>query len=294
MTLYTQVDSNRRKTFFYMFLFVIFIIVVGWVFSQIYDSPLILYLAIIISLFQSLSSYFYGDKIALAISHAALADRTDFIELHRIVENLSITSGLPKPVIYIISDDSPNAFATGRDPKHASIAVTSGLLKILERKELEGVIAHELSHIGNRDSLLMVVVVVLVGVVAILSDFFVRMRFWGIGDNRDRNSSGIMLIISLVFAILAPVAALLVQLAISRKREFLADASGALLTRYPQGLADALKKISNDKRQLRFANDATSMLYISNPKKKSSWVSDLFSTHPPAEERIKLLEGMSL
>jgi heat shock protein HtpX len=228
----------------------------------------------------------------LAISHAVLAKRKDYIELHRLVENLALTAGLPKPNVYVIPEDAPNAFATGRDPKHASIAVTKGLLELLEKKELEGVISHELAHIGNRDSLLMVVVVVLVGVISILSDFFLRMRFWGFDDNRERNSSGFILIITLAIAILAPIAAALIQLAISRKREFLADASGALLTRYPQGLADALKKLSTDKRQMKYANDATSLLYISNPMKRKTWMSNLFSTHPPAEERIKLLEKM--
>lgn len=292
MTLYTQVETNKRKTFFYVFLFLAFIILLGWVFSWIYDSQIILYVAVVISISQAFSSYYIGDRIALAISHAAPAKREEYMELHRLVENLALTAGLPKPSVYIIPDDAPNAFATGRDPKHASIAVTKGLLNILEKKELEGVISHELAHIGNRDSLLMVVVVVLVGVISILSDFFLRMRFLGFGDSRDRNSSGLILIITLVIAVLAPIAAILIQLAISRKREFMADASGALLTRYPQGLADALKKLSSDKRQMRYANDSTSLLYISNPMKRKSWISNLFSTHPPAEERIALLEKM--
>jgi heat shock protein HtpX len=292
MTLYTQVDKNKRKTFFYVFLFLILIIFFGWIFSWIYNSLIILYLAIIISVLQALSSYYVGDKIALAISHATPAKREEYVELHRLVENLAITAGLPKPKVYIIPEDAPNAFATGRDPKHASVAVTRGLLETLEKKELEGVISHELAHIGNRDSLLMVVVVFLVGVIAILSNFFLRMRFWGFGDNRERSSSGFMLIVTLLIAILAPIAAILIQLAISRKREFMADASGALLTRYPQGLADALKKLSSDKRQMKYANDATSLLYISNPMKRKSWMSNLFSTHPSTEDRIRLLERM--
>jgi len=292
MTLYTQVETNKRKTFFYIFLFLVFIIFLGWIFSWIYDSQIILYIAVVISISQALSSYYIGDRIALAISHAVPAKREEYTELHRLVENLALTAGLPKPDVYIIPDDAPNAFATGRDPKHASVAVTRGLLNILEKKELEGVISHELAHIGNRDSLLMVVVVVLVGVISILSDFFLRMRFWGLGDSRDRSSSVPILIIALAISILAPIAAVLIQLAISRKREFMADASGALLTRYPQGLADALKKLSSDKRQIKYANDSTSLLYISNPMKRKSWISNLFSTHPPAEERIALLEKM--
>lgn len=292
MTPYTQVDSNKRKTFFYVFLFILFIIFIGWFFSIVYNSPLILYLAIAISIIQSLLSYYIGDKIALSISHANVVPRDKYTELHRIVENLAITAGLPKPQLYIIPDPAPNAFATGRDPQHASIAVTQGLLDKLEKKEIEGVLAHELSHIGNRDSLLMVVIVVLVGVVAIISDLFVRMRFFGLGSDRERNSSGIFLVIGLILAILAPISASLIQLAISRKREFMADASGVLLTRYPEGLANALRKISQDNNQLRYSNNATSLLYISNPIKKRSWTANLFSTHPPIGERIKLLEEM--
>jgi len=292
MTLYTQVETNKRKTFFYITLFLVFVIALGWIFSRIYDSLIILYIAVIISFLQAFSSYYFGDKIALAISHAVPAKREDYTELHRLVENLALTAGLPKPKIYIIPEDVPNAFATGRDPGHASIAVTTGLLRVLEKKEIEGVVAHELAHIGNRDSLLMVVIVVLVGVISILSDFFLRLSFWDFGESRERNYSGIMLVLTLVIAILAPIAATLIQLAISRKREFMADASGALLTRYPQGLASALKKLSADNRQMRHANHATSLLYISNPIKRKSWVSNLFSTHPPVEERIKLLESM--
>jgi len=294
VNIYDQISTNKRKTIVFMTIFLLLIIALGWMFSQIYDSPLILFLAIVLSLIQAYSSYFFGDKIALSISRAKLAEREKNKDIHRIVENLSITSGLPKPSIYIIEDQSPNAFATGRDPKHGSIAVTRGLLEILDKNELEGVIAHELSHIGNRDSLLMVVVVVLAGVVAIVSDLFFRIGFFGgFGDDDNSGGSGFGLIFGLVLAILAPIAAMLIQLAISRKREFMADATGALITRYPEGLARALKKISSYNRPLKFVNDATSMLYISNPRKKRSWLSALFDTHPPVEERIKALNAMA-
>jgi len=292
MTIYDQIGKNRWKTVFYIGLFLVFIIGLGWFFAYIYNQPAILIIAIIIAVTQAFASWWWGDKIALAMSHAQEVQRKENPEFHRLVENLAITAGLPKPRVYVIPDQSPNAFATGRDPRHSSIAVTVGLLEILDKKELEGVISHELSHIGNRDSLLMVVIVVLVGVVAIASDLFIRMRFWGFGGDRDRSSSGVILLVGLILAILAPLAATLIQLAISRKREFMADANGALLTRYPEGLANALRKISDHSRPMRFANDATSLLYITNPTKKRSWFAGLFDTHPSVEERIKALEEM--
>lgn len=294
MNIYDQIGRNKWKTVFYIGLFLIFIIGLGWLFADIYNSPIILILAVIIAVGQAVASYFWGDSIALTLSHAKKIKKTENPELFRIVENLAITAGLPQPEVYIIPDQSPNAFATGRDPKHASIAVTAGLLEVLDKKELEGVIAHEFSHIGNRDSLLMVVIVVLVGVVAIASNLFFRVGFFGgFGDDDNRGSSGIMLIVGLIIAILAPISATLIQLAISRKREFMADANGALLTRYPEGLASALRKISANRQPLRFANDATSLLYITNPRKKRSWLTNLFETHPPVEERIKSLEAMA-
>ena len=294
MTMYDQIGKNKVKTFFYLTLFLVFIIAIGWIFSYIYNSQMILIVAIIISVVQAFSSYFWGDKIALALSGARKLNHDDNKELFHIVENLAITAGLPLPEIYIIDDPALNAFATGRDPNHASIAVTIGLLETLEKTELEGVIAHELSHIGNRDSLLMVVVVVLVGVIAIVSDLYFRMSFWGIGDDEDNQLGWISLAIGLLMAILAPIAATLIQLAISRKREFMADANGALLTRYPGGLANALRKISAYGKPMKKVNDATSLLFIADPKgKKQSWTSKLFDTHPPVEERIKALEEMS-
>jgi len=294
MNIYDQIGSNKFKTAFYIGIFLIFIIALGWLFSYIYNSPAILIIAIIVAVGQALSSYFWGDSIALAMTHAQLIKKSDNPELYRIVENLSITAGIPAPKIYIINDDSPNAFATGRDPEHSSIAVTTGLLSIMEKKEIEGVIAHELSHIGNRDSLLMVVVVVLVGVIAIASDLFFRISFWGgFSDDYNGGNNGITLLIGIIIAILAPIMATLIQLAISRKREYLADANGALLTRYPDGLAGALRKISEFKKPVRYVNDATSLLFIMNPRKKRSWLSGLLDTHPPVEERIKALEAMA-
>jgi len=300
-TLYSQAESNIRKTWFYLFFFLIFIIAIGWIISYFLQSPIILYFAVILSIVLNFFSYWYSDKVVLALSRAKLIEKKDNAELYRIVENLCITAGLPLPKIYIINSAQPNAFATGRDPKHAVVAVTRGLLDKLERAELEGVIAHELSHIGNKDILLQTAVVVLVGIIVILTDFFFRISFWGGTGRRDSNSGGqarlIMVLISLALAILAPVLANIIKLAISRKREFLADASGALLTRYPEGLAKALEKISSDPNPLKSANDATAHLYFASPfrgKEQTSWLHKLFMTHPPAEERIQALKSMKI
>jgi len=242
-------------------------------------------------------SYWYSDKIVLKISGAKPANKETHRELINIVENLSITAGLPMPRVYVVPDKAPNAFATGRDAKHAVVAVTQGLLDILNRTELEGVIAHELSHIGNRDILISTIVVVLVGFIALLSDFFIRFTFWGGGrggGNRDGRLQLILLVVGIVLAILAPIIATLIQLAISRKREFLADASGALLTRYPEGLASALKKISSNSVEMKRANHATAHLYIANPfkgKGAKSFLGKLFLTHPPVEARVHALMG---
>jgi len=294
VTLYTQVDSNVRKTWFLITVFLILIIALGWVFSYIFESPLILYIAVIVSIFWSFSSYWYSDKIVLSLTKSRPIKKEDNPELYRIVENLSITAGLPIPQIYIIDDISPNAFATGRDAKHGVVCVTQGLLDKLEKSELEGVIAHELSHIGNRDILLSSVVVVLVGMIALLSDWLLRSLFWGRRRRDDKGNLGlIMLAVGIVGAIVAPLAATLLRLAISRKREFLADASGALLTRYPEGLARALEKISQDPNQLHSASNATSHLFISNPFRKKE-ISKLWMTHPSTEERIKALMQMDI
>jgi len=248
---------------------------------------------------MSFGSYWYSDKIVLKMARARPLEKKENPELYRIVENLSLTAGLPMPKIYIIEEKQPNAFATGRDPKHAVVAVTRGLLEKLDRVELEGVISHEISHIKNKDILLSTIVVILVGLVALLSDFFLRVSFWGgiRRDSRDSSGGSVLMILGIIAAILAPLAATLLQLAISRKREFLADASGALLTRYPEGLARALEKISQDSTPLKSANNATAHLYFQNPfkgKEKTSWVARLFMTHPPVEERIKALRGMKI
>lgn len=298
-TLYTQAESNTRKTWVLMTGFLIFVIAIGWLFSYILNDSIILIIAVILSIVMSFTSYWYSDKIVLKMAHARLIEKKDNPELYRIVENLCITAGLPLPKIFIINEAQPNAFATGRDAKHAVVAVTQGLLDKLERAELEGVLAHELSHIGNRDILLQTVIVVLVGLVAILSDMFLRISFWGGMTRRDsRGSVGmLMLVLGIAAAILAPVAAMLIKMAISRKREFLADASGALLTRYPEGLARALEKISQDTNVMKTANNSTAHLYISNPfrgKKRKSWFAKLYMTHPPMEERVAALRGMKI
>ena len=276
-------------------LFLVFIIGLGWVFSYQFNSPIILVAAVIFSSLMSFTSYWYSDKIVLAMSRAKEIKKEDNPELYRLVENLCITAGLPLPKIYIIEELSPNAFATGRNPEHAVIAITRGLLNKLERSELEGVIAHELSHIGNRDILLQTVVVVLVGLVALLSNWFLRWTW--IGGRRRNNQSGqlgsIMLLIGIILAFLSPLFAALIQLAISRKREFLADADGALLTRYPEGLARALEKISQDPTPLKSANKATAHMYIASPFRKKK-VRKFFMSHPPVEERIRALRGMGI
>ena len=294
MTLYAQAESNIRKTWFLITVFLILVILVGWVLSYIFESPIILYLAVIISVVMSFSSYWHSDKIILSMTKSKPIKKQDHPELYRIVENLSITAGLPMPKVYMIDDLSPNAFATGRDPKHGVVCVTKGLLDKLEKTELEGVIAHELSHIGNRDILLGSVIVVLVGLIALLSDMAIRSLFFSRGRRDDKGNLGmIMLLIGVVAAILAPLAASLLRLSISRKREFLADASGALLTRYPEGLARALEKISQDPNPLHSASNATSHLFISNPFRKKA-VSKLWMTHPSTEERIKALMQMDI
>lgn len=301
MNLYAHAESNIRKTWFLIFVFLVLIIGVGWIFSAAYNSPGILFFAVIISAVMSVSSYWFSDKIVLAMSHAKEIKKQDSPELYRLVENVCIASGMPLPRIYIINESQPNAFATGRDPKHSVVAFTAGLLDKLEKSELEGVVAHELAHIKNRDALLQTVVVVLVGVIALASDWFLRISFWG-GGRRSRsgsrgNTHPAMMLFGIIAAILAPVIATLIRLAISRKREFLADASGALMTRYPEGLARALEKISSDSNPIKSAKNATAHLYIVNPfrgEQKASWFSKLFLTHPPTEERIKALLGMNL
>ncbi|MBI2451011.1 MAG: M48 family metallopeptidase [Parcubacteria group bacterium] len=305
-TIYTQQTENIQKTWLLLTVFLFFVIGIGWFFSQIYRSPGILYFAVFISFFMSFSSYWWSDKLVLSLAKAKPVEKKDFPELYNVVENLTITAGLPMPKIYIIEEEAMNAFATGRDPKHAVVAATRGLLEKLNKVELEGVIAHELSHIGNRDMLINSMAVVLVGVISLVSDFFMRSLLWG--GFRSRNNEregnqfqGLLIILGIAAAILAPIAATLIRLAISRKREFLADASGVLLTRYPEGLVSALKKISTNQTPLR-VNAAISHIYFDNPlrsgqkfdKAGTSWFIKLFMTHPPIEERIRALREFSV
>lgn len=295
MTLYTSYDKNTRLTWAYITGFLVFVIGVGYVFAGAMQSSGILYGAVLFSILMSFGSYWWSDKIVLAMSGAKEVTHESGREIYRLVENLCITAGLPTPKIYIIEDSAMNAFATGRDAKHGVICLTTGIISRLEKIELEGVIAHELSHIGNRDILLSTVVVVMVGFVTLLADWF---RNWAFFSRRsDDRESGqlqfVFMILAVVLSILAPIAAVLMQLAISRKREFLADASGALLTRYPEGLARALEKISGDTEELEAANRATAHLYIANPF-KGKRIASLFMTHPPMKDRIAALRGMNV
>lgn len=300
-TVYTQIAANKRKTVFLVGSFLVLIIALAFVLGQVYQIEWLLPVAVAFSLVQALSAYYFSDRLALAVSDAKAAPRAGaFLELHRIIENLAITAGLPKPKLYLIEDSAPNAFTTGRDPKHASIAVTTGLVDKLKKSELEAVLAHEFSHIGNYDIRVMTMVVVLVGIVALVSDFFLRMTFWGARHRDERSGSQLDLIVAvvaIVFAIISPIVATLIQLAVSRRREFLADASGSLLTRDPLALAAALEKIAKDREPLEVANRATAHLYIENPLKDHEgraigWFAKLLSTHPPVGERIKILRSL--
>ena len=295
MSLYNQIDSNKNQTWIIMILFVLIISVLGYVFGALtqYGSSTVV-VAFIFSFISAFGSYYFSDSIALAISQAQEVSKENAPKLYRIVENLSIGAGVPTPKVYLIDDSAINAFATGRDPKHASIVFTTGAVDRLEDEELEGVAAHELSHIKNFDTRLMVIVVVLVGVITLLADWLIRMS-WHKNNDRDK-SGGIIVLIAVILGLLSPIFATLIKLAVSRKREYLADASGALLTRYPEGLAKALEKIAADKEPLEAANKATAHLYISNPLKNQSdavsWFAGLFNTHPPLEDRINRLRAM--
>jgi len=278
-----------------MTLFLIVVIAIGWAFSFIYQSPGILYFAVFFAIIMNFFSYWYSDKIVLKMSGAHPVIREQNRELWNVAQNLSITAGLPMPKLFIINDSAPNAFATGRNKEHAVVAVTTGLLNMLDKNELEGVVAHELSHIGNRDILISTIIVVLVGFVTLLSDFFLRMSLFGHGGGRggDDRARMFMTIAGIALAILAPIIAILIQLAISRKREFLADASGALLTRYPEGLASALEKIGAYNKPMKKANNATAHLFISNPfgGRSHTGMRKLFMTHPAVEDRVKALRN---
>jgi heat shock protein HtpX len=293
-TLYTQKDANIRKTWVLMTGFFIMVIAIGWGVSFYFDNQAILYISILLAVVMNIASYWWSDKLVVAMTRAQPADENEYRELHRIVENLAISAGLPKPTVYIVNDPAPNAFATGRDPKHAAVAATTGILDIMTDTELEGVFAHELGHIKNYDIRVSMIAFALVGVVSLLCDFFLRISFWGggMGDDSDEGGSNIMMLLAIVALVLAPVVATLMQLAISRKREYLADATGALTTRYPEGLARALEKIQAGGSTMRKQNTSTAHFFIANPLKRKS-LSSLLSTHPPIEERIKILRNMS-
>ena len=297
--MYSQISANKRKSWLLIGVFIIIITLFGFLFAEVFNNSAILVWCLVISVVYAWISYYNSDKMVLAVSGAKEVQKKDAPELYRLVENLAMTAGLPTPRVYVINDASPNAFATGRDPKHAVVAVTTGILERLDKTELEGVLAHELSHVGNYDIRLMALVTVLVAVIAMLADWFLRFAFWG-GD--DDNGGGqmqmILIAVGLALSILVPIIGTIIQLSVSRKREYLADASGALLTRYPKGLADALRKISDDTKPLKHANKATANLYIVNPLRenvkgtKRSWGASLFSTHPPIADRIKKLTEM--
>lgn len=290
-TLYTHQSENITKTWIFLTGFFLFVMAVGWVFARAYNNSAILYVAVILAILMNVASYWWSDKLVLKMVRARPVTREEDAELWNIVENLSIAAGLPMPRLYLVDDPSPNAFATGRDKEHAVVAVHTGLRAILNRSELEGVLAHELSHIGNRDTLISMIVVVLAGFITILSDFFLRSGH-RLGGGRNNRAQGIFILFGFILALLAPLIATLIRLAITRKREFLADASGALLTRYPEGLASALEKISGAGVPSTTANHAFAHLYIANPFGKDGMVTKLFMTHPPVAERVANLRNM--
>jgi heat shock protein HtpX len=300
MTVYNAISSNKRKTFFIMVIFIAFFLTVSYILGKAWTGSGFGFAGImlIISGLISFFSYYFSDKVVLSMSGAKQVTEDENPKLFHALQNLTIATGLPMPKMYIINDPAPNAFATGRDPKHAAVAVTTGLLEIMKPAELEGVLAHELSHVKNYDTRLMGVVAILVGSIALMADFFLRTLFWNNRDRDNNNGGAIELLIALFVAILAPITATLIQLAISRRREFLADADGVLITRYPDGLASALEKIAQDPHILKHASNSTAHFYIENPfktdsgKSISQGISNLFSTHPPIAERIKILREM--
>ncbi len=295
MNIYNQITTNKVKTYFFIAIFIGFMSLIFYIIGQYYGDPsTFLLLGMIISLISGVSSYFYSDKIVLAMTRAKPATKEQYFDLYTVTENMAISAGLPMPRVYVIEDDAPNAFATGRDPKHAVVAATTGLLQKLDRAELEGVISHEISHVKNYDMLIMTVVAVLAGTIAYTVDFFLRTYHLG-RDSRNKNTSAIFIVIFMIFIILMPFIAQLIKMAISRKREYLADASGALLTRNPKALASALEKIAADPNQLRNSSTATAHLFISNPLKRKNFltnISNFFSTHPPVEDRVRILKSM--
>ena len=288
--MYSQIAANKRKTFYIMFLFLVIIGAVGYFYSWYVGDTSSLYFIFGFALVYSLISYFVSSRVALAVNGAKEISQKDNPRLYRIVENLSITTGLPMPRVYIVDDPAPNAFATGRDPKHSHVAATTGLLEILDDTELEGVMAHEMGHIQNYDIRVMMIVFACVSVIGLISDFFLRMMWFGGRDDGD-SASPLAIIIGIIMAILAPLVATMVQLAVSRRREFLADATGALTTRYPDGLASALKKLEATGTSLKRQNSSTAHFFFANPLKAKGF-SKLFSTHPPVSERIAKLHEM--
>ena len=295
MNLYAERTANIRRTWALVLGFLVVVIAIGYAVSWYYGNPFILFIAIIIAVATNFYAYWASDKLVLSLNHARPATREEFFDFYTVTENLAITAGLPKPKLYVIDDPAPNAFATGRDEKHAVVCATTGLLTMMTRPELEGVIGHELSHIKNRDMLLMTIAVVLAGFVAIIANIFLRISFWG-GDRRDSNGNAVLMILAIVGIVLAPLAAKLIELAVSRRREYLADASGVLLTRYPEGLASALQKVGGYTAPMQSANLATAHLFIGDPfgaksGGSSGWIERMFSTHPPIQERIKALLG---
>jgi len=288
--LYRQAESNTRRTWMLMIVLMILIIGLGWFLSYLFETWIILIIAIIWSFGMNFFAYWQSDKLVLRMMRAKPVTLQEEPELYRLTENLAITSGLPMPRLYIMEENQPNAFATGRDEKHATVVVTRGLMNKLDRSELEGVVAHELAHIKNKDILLGTVIIVLVGAIAMISNLALRMSFYR--GNRSKDNNLVILIVGLVGLILAPLAAAVIKASVSRRREFLADASGALLTRYPEGLAKALAKISSDSSQLSRADTSSAHLFIASPfkeKQSKNWMVGLFSTHPPVEERIRRL-----
>ncbi|HJV04244.1 MAG TPA: M48 family metallopeptidase [Actinomycetota bacterium] len=297
--MYEQITRNRIRSALLILAALVFAGGIGYLFGYLFGGGLTgLILALVIAAVMSFASYRYGDRLILRISRAKPADEREYAQLHNLVEGLCIAGGLPKPAVYVIPEEAPNAFATGRDPEHASIAVTQGLLDRLNRVELEGVLAHELSHVKNRDVLVNTIAATLVGVVVLMAGWMRWGFFWGGGRDRGRGGGGnpIILIIAVVAIILAPLGAQLIRFAVSRRREYLADADGALLSRYPPGLASALRKIAAAPNQMRVANNATAHLWFSQPSRAvgegHSRVERLFSTHPPIEDRIRILEEM--
>lgn len=289
--MYNQIEGNKRKTVGLMFGFFVLVGVLAWILASVYKNDSILVMAAVFAVGYSLWGYFASSRLALTVNGAKEIQKSDDPRLWRIVENLAITDGLPMPRVYIMDDRALNAFATGRDPAHASVAITTGLLQVLDDTEIQGVMAHELGHVKNYDIRVSMLAFALVGVVSLICDIFLRISFWGGGDDDNNSGGNALAVVAIVALILAPIAATLMQLAISRKREYLADATGALTTRYPEGLASALEKIRDNGSTMQKQNTSTAHLFIANPLKKGTF-SGLMSTHPPIDERIKILRGM--